>query len=88
MVNKRQFGYGFQHLIDGHLFENFVYLLLKENLIIDSTSVSVNKPFEFKLEKNSSYKLCVTKNGFVPFDTHIFKLGNDEQTDIMMKLVL
>ena len=28
------------------------------------------------------------KNGFVPFDTHIFKLGNDEQTDIMMKLEL
>jgi ribosomal protein S18 acetylase RimI-like enzyme len=28
------------------------------------------------------------KNGFVPFDTHIFKLGNDEQTDIMMKLAL
>jgi ribosomal protein S18 acetylase RimI-like enzyme len=26
------------------------------------------------------------KNGFVQFDTHIFKLGNDEQTDIMMKL--
>ena len=28
------------------------------------------------------------KNGFVEFDTHIFKLGNDEQTDIMMKLIL
>lgn len=26
-----------------------------------------------------------TKNGFVEFDKHIFKLGNDEQTDIMMK---
>lgn len=26
------------------------------------------------------------KNGFVAFDKHIFKLGNDEQTDIMMKL--
>lgn len=26
------------------------------------------------------------KNGFVVFDKHIFKLGNDEQTDIMMKL--
>lgn len=26
------------------------------------------------------------KNGFIPFDRHIFKLGNDEQTDIMMKL--
>lgn len=28
------------------------------------------------------------KNGFTPFDTHIFRLGNDEQTDIMMKLKL
>lgn len=28
------------------------------------------------------------KNGFVVFDKHIFKLGNDEQTDIMMKLKL
>ena len=28
------------------------------------------------------------KNGFVEFDKHIFRLGNDEQTDIMMKLNL
>ena len=28
------------------------------------------------------------KNGFVEFDKHIFKLGSDEQTDIMMKLQL
>lgn len=28
------------------------------------------------------------KNGFVEFDKHIFRLGNDEQTDIMMKKVL
>lgn len=28
------------------------------------------------------------KNGFVPFGKHLFKLGDDEQTDIMMKLVL
>lgn len=26
------------------------------------------------------------KNGFVEFDKHIFKLGDDEQTDIIMKL--
>lgn len=26
------------------------------------------------------------KNGFVEFDKHIFKFGNEEQTDIMMKL--
>jgi len=28
------------------------------------------------------------KNGFVEFDKHIFKLGDDEQTDIMMKMKL
>lgn len=28
------------------------------------------------------------KNGFIEFDKHVFKLGNDEQTDIMMKLKL
>ena len=28
------------------------------------------------------------KNGFAEFDKHVFKLGNDEQTDIMMKLKL
>ena len=28
------------------------------------------------------------KNGFVEFDKHIFRLGDDEQTDIMMKLPL
>ena len=28
------------------------------------------------------------KCGFIEFDKHIFKLGNDEQTDIMMKLEL
>lgn len=28
------------------------------------------------------------KNGFIAFDKHIFMLGNDEQTDIMMKRML
>ena len=28
------------------------------------------------------------KNGFVAFDQHIFKMGNDEQTDIMMRKTL
>lgn len=28
------------------------------------------------------------KNGFVEFDKHIFRLGDEEQTDIMMKLQL
>lgn len=28
------------------------------------------------------------KNGFIAFDKHVFKLGDEEQTDIMMKKVL
>ena len=37
-------------------------------------------------EKNVRAINFYRKNGFLEFDKHIFKLGNDEQTDIMMKL--
>ena len=37
-------------------------------------------------EKNPRAIKFYEKNGFVPFDKHIFKLGNDKQTDLMMKL--
>lgn len=36
-------------------------------------------------EHNAKALRFYEKNGFVPFDTHIFRLGDDEQTDIMMK---
>lgn len=36
-------------------------------------------------EENSKAIRFYEKNGFVAFDKHIFKLGNEEQTDIMMK---
>ncbi|GAA3768037.1 GNAT family N-acetyltransferase [Flavobacterium ginsengiterrae] len=39
-------------------------------------------------EKNFRAVSFYTKNGFEQFDTHIFKLGDDEQTDLMMKKVL
>lgn len=39
-------------------------------------------------EKNPRAIRFYEKNGFVEFDKHIFKLGNDEQTDIMMKKFL
>jgi ribosomal protein S18 acetylase RimI-like enzyme len=39
-------------------------------------------------EKNLRAINFYKKNGFLVFDKHIFKLGNDEQTDIMMKLKL
>jgi len=39
-------------------------------------------------EENHRAQKFYKKNGFVEFDKHKFKLGNDEQTDIMMKLKL
>jgi ribosomal protein S18 acetylase RimI-like enzyme len=39
-------------------------------------------------EKNPRAIRFYKKNGFAEFDRHLFKLGDDEQTDIMMKLVL
>lgn len=39
-------------------------------------------------EENSRAIAFYKKNGFVEFDKHIFRLGDDEQTDIMMKLQL
>ena len=39
-------------------------------------------------EKNLRAINFYKKNGFLEFDKHIFKLGDDEQTDIMMRLEL
>ncbi|QOG00976.1 GNAT family N-acetyltransferase [Flavobacterium sp. MDT1-60] len=59
-----------------------------------------DKAIEIAKQKNSEYVWLgvweenlralsfYRKNGFVEFDKHIFKLGNDEQTDLMMKLKL
>ena len=55
------------------------------------------KAMEIAIERNVAYvwlgvwennKRAIAfygKNGFVPFDKHLFKLGDDVQTDIMMK---
>ena len=39
-------------------------------------------------EKNEKALAFYDKAGFKRFDKHIFKLGNDEQTDILMKMKL
>ena len=39
-------------------------------------------------EENAKAIKFYKKNGLVEFDKHIFRLGDDEQTDIMMKLIL
>lgn len=37
-------------------------------------------------EENHRALRFYTKNGFVAFDTHVFILGDEEQTDLLMKL--
>ncbi|ROI05883.1 MULTISPECIES: GNAT family N-acetyltransferase [unclassified Chryseobacterium] len=39
-------------------------------------------------EENHRALQFYRKNGFVAFDKHIFRLGDEEQTDLMMKKVL
>lgn len=39
-------------------------------------------------EENKKALQFYTKNGFVEFDQHVFVLGDEAQTDIMMKLAL
>lgn len=39
-------------------------------------------------EENHKAIQFYTKNGFETFDKHIFKLGDEEQTDLMMRLKL
>lgn len=39
-------------------------------------------------EENTRAINFYKKNGFIEFDKHVFKLGSDKQTDIMMKLQL
>lgn len=37
-------------------------------------------------EQNSRAIRFYEKNGFVPFGSHVFKMGSDEQTDILMRM--
>lgn len=39
-------------------------------------------------EQNPRALRFYKKNGFIEFDKHIFRLGNEVQTDIMLKLEL
>jgi len=39
-------------------------------------------------EENHRALRFYTKNGFVVFDKHVFTMGNDDQTDLLMQLAL
>ncbi|MGU3375827.1 N-acetyltransferase family protein [Chryseobacterium sp. M5A1_1a] len=54
------------------------------------TAKSLNKSFLWLgvWEQNERALNFYRKNGFVEFDKHIFILGDEEQTDLMMKKIL
>lgn len=62
--------------------------LLYNNALEIATKHSIKEIWLGVWEKNKRAISFYKKNGFIEFDTHIFKLGNDEQIDIMMKITL
>ena len=62
--------------------------LLYDKALEIATKYSIKEIWLGVWEKNKRAISFYKKNGFIEFDTHIFKLGNDEQIDIMMKLTL
>lgn len=62
--------------------------LLFEKSLQEARSRNMNYIWLGVWEKNERAINFYKKTGFYEFDKHIFKLGNEEQTDIMMKLDL
>ncbi|MCC9072142.1 GNAT family N-acetyltransferase [Flavobacterium sp. F-65] len=62
--------------------------LLYEKALLIAKQKNVDYIWLGVWEENHRALAFYTKNGFIEFDKHDFKLGNDIQTDIMMKLVL
>ncbi|MCO6564274.1 MAG: GNAT family N-acetyltransferase [Apibacter sp.] len=60
--------------------------LLFEKAISSAKEKGCNYVWLGVWEKNTKAQHFYKKNGFVEFDQHIFVLGNDKQTDLMMKL--
>lgn len=58
---------------------------LYEKAMEIATSKAVDYVWLGVWEKNPRAIRFYEKNGFEAFDKHVFKLGEDEQTDIMMK---
>lgn len=97
---KLNFGTSQTELQDNKALEIERIYVLKEFYGKNVGQLLCNKAIQIARQKNAHYLWLgvweentrainfYTKNGFIAFDKHIFKLGDDEQTDIMMKLTL
>lgn len=62
--------------------------ILFNKAVENAKSLNLNEIWLGVWEENISAINFYLKNGFEKFDQHIFKLGNDEQIDFMMRLKL
>jgi len=97
---KLNFGESQTELRDDHALEIERIYVLKDFHGKNVGQLLYNKAIQIAREKNKDYVWLgvweenprainfYKKNGFVAFDKHLFQLGNDLQTDIMMKLKL
>lgn len=97
---KLNFGQSQTELKDDKALEIERIYVLKEFHGNKVGQILYDKAIEVARQKNANYVWLgvweenprainfYKKNGFLEFDKHIFKLGEDEQTDIMMKLKL
>lgn len=97
---KLNFGQSQTELKDEKALEIERIYVLKEYHGKNVGQILYNKAIQIAKQKNADYVWLgvweenpraisfYKKNGFVEFDKHLFKLGDDEQTDIMMKLTL
>lgn len=97
---KLNFGKAQTELLDGNALEiERIYVLkdfhgknVGQELYAKAIQIAKHHNVQFiwlgVWEENPRAIRFYEKNGFVAFDKHIFKLGDDEQTDIMMKLEL
>lgn len=73
------------YVLKEHHGKGLGYLLLKKAIAI-ARERSHSCIWLGVWEKNTKAIAFYHKHGFVTYDKHIFKLGDDEQTDLMMKL--
>ena len=97
---KLNFGQSQTELKDNNALEIERIYVLKEYHGKKAGQLLFDKAIQISRQKNAEYVWLgvweenprainfYKKNGFVEFDKYVFKLGNDEQTDIMMKLLL
>ncbi|WP_428741507.1 GNAT family N-acetyltransferase [Tenacibaculum sp.] len=73
-----------------YVLKEFQGMKVGQVLFEKATKIAKEKHVDFiwlgVWENNHKAIQFYRKNGFVAFDKHVFRLGNDEQTDIMMKL--